>query len=679
MKGARAGRGRAVRSTATGAAVVLGALSLPGLSASAAQAPPECAQREPGGPMRITPDCVDPTYDRPVIDGETDQTSPVPHRKVTGHFEGTAVRFAFYFPAKDRWEGRFFQLVYPLQDENATAGNIGFGADSGAYTVQTSGTPGYRADAAAAKFSRTVAARYYTSGRRIHGYVYGGSGGSYQTVGAMENTTGVWQGAVPFIPGVPTSIPNNFFVRAFARLVLRDKAHRIADAVRPGGSGDPYAGLTRTERAVLTEVTKMGVPLRAWQNHRYVLGLDDPQGLLGFAPQIQSMDPTYADDFWSRPGHLGTERSPLGDLVRAARIDHSAAVTRVDRDAQNTPTRLVLDTVPANPAATPLGFTAYRADGTTRIGTLTGSLDPAAKTLTLGAGNAPEVLNALHAGGRLRMDNRWSLALLTYHRHQVPARPGFAAWDQFRDAGGRPLHPQRGIEAGPAISTGVSGGGTHTGRVDGKMIMVANLLDTDAFPWHADWYGTQVEQAAGERHDGAFRVWYNDSADHNGAHLTGLVDYTGILQQALRDVSAWVERGAAPPRSTRYRVADGQVSVPDDAARRRGVQPVIDLTAGGARRVEVRAGHPVTFTAEIRVPPGTGDVVAAEWDLTGTGRFTASQFGRPRPSVQIRRTFIYTEPGTYFPALRVTAQREGDTGTPYARIQNLDRVRIVVR
>ncbi|XVQ06490.1 PKD domain-containing protein [Spirillospora sp. CA-255316] len=669
----------AVRSTATGAAVTLGVLSLPGLSASAAQAPPECVQREPSGPMQVTPDCVDPAYDRPVIDSETDQTAPVPHRKVSGHFEGTAVRFNFYFPAKNRWDGRFFQLVYPLQDENATAENIGFGADSGAYTVQTSGTPGYRADAAAAKFSRTVAARYYRSTRRIHGYVHGGSGGSYQTIGAMENTTGVWQGAVPFIPGVPTSIPNNFFVRAFARLVLRDKAPRIADAVRPGGSGDPYTGLTATERAVLTEVTKMGVPLRAWQNHRYVLGLDDPQGLLGFAAQVQRLDPAYADDFWSRPGHLGTERSPLGDLVRAAKIDHSATITRVDRDAQDTPTRLALDSVPANPAATALGFTAYQADGTTRIGTLTGTLDPATKTFTIGAGNAPEVLDALGAGGRLRMDNRWSLALLTYHRHQVPQRPGFSAWDQFRGADGRPRYPQRGIEAGPAISTGVSGGGTHTGKVTGKVIMVVNLLDTDAFPWHADWYGTQVKQAMGERYDGTFRVLYNDNADHIGAHLTGLVDYGGILQQALRDVSAWAERGVAPPRSTRYRVADGQVSVPDDAAQRRGVQPVVDLTAGGAHRAEVRAGRPVTFTAKVQVPPGTGDVVATEWDLAGTGTFTPSRFGAPRPSVQVRRTFTYTKPGTYFAALRVSAQREGDTGTPYARVQNLERVRIVVR
>ena len=55
----------------------------------------------------------------------------------------------------------------PVGDENAEDGvppdfgppaRIAFGADSGAYTVQTNGGGGYRVDAAAAKFSKTVAA-----------------------------------------------------------------------------------------------------------------------------------------------------------------------------------------------------------------------------------------------------------------------------------------------------------------------------------------------------------------------------------------------------------------------------------------------------------------------------------------------------------------------------------------
>ncbi|MFC5830655.1 hypothetical protein [Nonomuraea insulae] len=64
------------------------------------------------------------------------------------------------------------QYTYPLSDENTLDRVMAFGAASGGYTVQTSGTQGYRHAAAAAKFTETVAAAYYRSGsRRIYGYL----------------------------------------------------------------------------------------------------------------------------------------------------------------------------------------------------------------------------------------------------------------------------------------------------------------------------------------------------------------------------------------------------------------------------------------------------------------------------------------------------------------------------
>jgi hypothetical protein len=673
---------RVARNAAVAAVVMLGASFAPTSSASAAT--PTCS----GSPMLITADCVDPTYNQPVIDSESDLTVPVPHHKVAGHFEGTTNRFNIYLPPKSQWGGRFFQSVYPLQSEFAvddpagpgeeTAGSIAFGAASGAYTVQTNGGLGYRVDAAAAKFSKTVAARYYGTSQRIYGYIYGGSGGSYQTIGAIENSVGVWDGAVPFVIGTPVSIPNFFFVRAFARFVLLDQAPQIADAVSPGGSGDPYAGLDDVQRSVLLEVTRLGVPLRAWEDYAYLLGLDDPQGLLGFASTVRTIDPTYADDFWSLPGYLGTEQYALGDLFRAAKIDHLATVTQVNRDAQNVPTSVVLDSVPSNPNTAGLDFTVYGADGTTTIGTLTGSLDPTTKVFTIAGENDPAVLSAIATGTKLRIDNRWSLALLVYHRYQVPNERDFYAWDQFRNPDGTPISPQRPVQVGAIISGSVTGGGTFTGEINAKVIVVDNLLDADAFPWPGDWYAKRVQQALGTRFDDNFRLWYNDNADHIGARTPRLVDYTGILQQALRDVSAWAERGVAPARSTRYDVADSQVTVPANAAVRRGIQPVVDLTVDHAVRIDVAAGQPVTFKAKIQVPPHAGEVVATDWDFTGTGNFTPSPFGSPKRTVQVQATFTYTTRGTYFPALRATAQRQGDTTTPFALVQNLGRVRVVV-
>lgn len=62
---------------------------------------------------------------------------------------------------------------------------------------------------------------------------------------------------------------------------------------------------------MLREATSLGVPLKAWEGPDYVLGLSTSDGLLGFGPVIRQLDPTYVNDFWSKPGYLGTENSAL--------------------------------------------------------------------------------------------------------------------------------------------------------------------------------------------------------------------------------------------------------------------------------------------------------------------------------------------------------------------------------
>lgn len=75
--------------------------------------------------------------------------------------------------------------MYLAQSIIADDNTIAFGVESGGYTVQASGSTGYRADAAVAKFSRQVAQDYYNvSSDQIYGYVYGGSGGSLKAIGA---------------------------------------------------------------------------------------------------------------------------------------------------------------------------------------------------------------------------------------------------------------------------------------------------------------------------------------------------------------------------------------------------------------------------------------------------------------------------------------------------------------
>jgi len=217
--------------------------------------------------------------------------------------------------------------------------------------------------------------------------------------------------------------------------------------------------------------------------------------------------------------------------------------------------------------------------------------------------------------------------------------PDLYVWDQFRGPDGKPMYPQRPKLIGPEFAAS-AGGTTQSGRFEGKMILVESLWDQDAFPWQADWYGTKVKAALGSGFDGNFRVWFTDHALHGDVERqfdpTHTVSYLGVLQQALRDLSAWVEKGVAPPASTVYRVVQGQVETPSSAAQRKGVQPVVTVLADGKTRATVAPGRAVTLSAVIEAPPNTGKVVSAEWSLDGGSEFVPAQ-GEDHPQLRESR------------------------------------------
>jgi hypothetical protein len=225
------------------------------------------------------------------------------------------------------------------------------------------------------------------------------------------------------------------------------------------------------------------------------------------------------------------------------------------------------------------------------------------------------------------------------------------------------------------------------------MIVVQSLFDEIAYPQQAEWYRRRVACALADRLDDHFRVWFTDHAMHQDPAVlpridvhpnraTRLVNYRGVLEQALRDLAAWVERGIAPPPSTVYELDDGQIRVPATAAARRGIQPVVELRANGAERTEVAVGEPVVFSGSAEVPPGTGTIIAAEWDFEGEGDFPVKEpltnEDLSYESKRFTHEYAFAAPGTYFPALRVTAQRLGQVDNPHGRVMNLGRVRVVV-
>ena len=642
-----------------GALLVAAALLVVGVSpavtasneASASAPAPACQPQYGGGPLFVTAACVDPVLDQPYIDEDqpgtiTDPTTgvTVSFRYIHGGFTGTAARFAFYFPSPDKYRGRFFETTYPtLSQENAAPGcpsigtsycSVAFAVSNGAYVVSTNNAGGvptggalapYRANAAAAKFSRVVAEKmvYHTSARP-RGYIYGASGGAYQTVGAMENTSGVWDGAVPMVFGVPNAIPSFMTVELLALRVLADKLPQIADAMAPGGSGNPYAGLTPEQQSVLQEVTRLGFPLRGWWQYATLNG----GGFYAVEPAVRAIDPSYVNDFWTQPGYEGSDPS-----VQAARVQYDTTVTGlVGAPAGG----LLLASVPTGDldSADLNILSGPEAGQTVPIGTVTGN------TLTFGPSANPAVTSQITAGTSVELDNSWLIALQYYQRHQAPT-PDEYGWNQYRGPNGQPLEPQRPILVGPLLAASTAGS-VASGHFYGKMIMLESTMDVQAYPWSADWYSKQAQAALGSSFGNSFRLWYMDNADHDpeGPAATDatdpadhIVSYTGEFQQALLDLDAWVAHRVQPPASTNYSIdANNQVQLAAAAVKRHGVQPVVTLTARtrasahGSRgqRIYVAAGQPVTFSVDAQVPPGAGKIVKVEWDFEGTGSFTVT-------------------------------------------------------
>jgi hypothetical protein len=235
---------------------------------------------------------------------------------------------------------------------------------------------------------------------------------------------------------------------------------------------------------------------------------------------------------------------------------------------------------------------------------------------------------------------------------------------------------------GPIAAAGTAGS-VPNGRIHGKMLVLQAVMDIDAFACQADWYRTQVKAQLGASFEDSFALWFIDHAQHDNpgsrkAHAH-TVSFAGALQQALRDMSAWVEQGARPA-DTQYEVIDSQVNLPADATARKGIQPVIELRANGGVRADVKVNEPVTFTATIEAPPNAGKVVVAQWDFEGAGDYPiAERLDTPQALVNLSATHSYSKRGTYFAVLRAGSQRGGEVETAYARIQNLARVRIVVQ
>lgn len=489
---------------------------------------------------------LDEIRNRKLLDGTQQQ-----YRFIHGGFKGTNVKFSFSFPMKEHYEGRFFQHLSPFpgpdeeiasQDKEGMEDRVAFAITHGGCFVESNMGSGavfsshndssiyYRSSAAVAEYCREVAQRLFGP-HRVYGYVFGGSGGGYKTMSCIENTD-AWDGALPYVIGSPMSLPNCLTIGAHGNRVLRDCWRRIQDALEPGGSGDPYAGLTDDEADCLREMINIGIPPRT-----IVCG--DSDGFLPvLLPTVYDIDPSYFEDFWTKPGYLGSvpnssaqrDRIVLHTAIEGIGVEAGEEESGIDSrngvddawqkmlsDGSNA--YLLLSEIPEQEDPFLRGAKLIVESGEATGVVLTiGSLNGHRLSLGMcfGTPDVVAVLRKMKPGDRVCLDNSDYIAAQTYHRHQVPEDRSFVGWEQYRDDRGDPIYPQRNMILSYLMAS--SSGSLQDGQIQGKVIIMNNLMDGD-FPWQADWYRRKIESVNDDA-EGKVRLWYNDNCPHGDYNYT---------------------------------------------------------------------------------------------------------------------------------------------------------------
>ncbi|MEI8240857.1 MAG: hypothetical protein WCI22_15695, partial [Actinomycetota bacterium] len=548
---------------------------------------------------------TDDFFGKPYLDVDEQWDAPAPHRHVHGGFEGTDTRFTFYFPPADGYQGRMFQ---PLEGANAghedsfgnehgnLLGGLPMMVRLGGYMVESNmghigdvfdpkagedpTIYGWRAAAESGRFSKFVAAQVYGAPPH-YSYVWGGSGGARRSPLCLQYAPDVWDAAMPFMGDAQVDEHGKFrllkggggnFSSMFnVQRLLGPRLAQVVDAMSPGGSGDPFAGLTTHEREELANLYRLGYP----RGDEWVIG--NPSGTIwlwcSMALRLQREDPDYFRDFWSKPGYIGHD-SPqyvTGDL-----IDRKATIKRVltARDFSTDPTFDDPAFAKLRPSAMMLagtrgldlpiaieiaGLEGYRQGMGVHIdaGPAAGRqlyCMYAANDIILcdGAGEASNLrFTDVKAGDEVTLDNRAYLAYCYYYRHHVM---DWEEW-QFLRLDGVDIYDQN---EQPTMSPFMSV--PYSGQYEGKLMWIHHTHDASLWPPQGIAYRNAVASVQGE--DGLankFRLRWTENAEHvpgefvpsqPGRHSsTTLIDYRPHIEQGLLDMTKWVEQGIAPDGS----------------------------------------------------------------------------------------------------------------------------------
>jgi hypothetical protein len=680
---------------------------------------------------------IDAFFGPPYIDLDEERTDPIPHRYVHGGFEDTTTRFAMWFPPQEQWHGRMYQ---PLEGANAGHEDVfasPIGADIGGLVMTLTRLGGYmvesnmghvgdvldpkagedptvygwRAAAESGRFSKLVAEQVLGA-RPSYSYVWGGSGGARRSPLCLAYAPDVWDAALPFMGDAHDGdygdwhrlrgVAQHFCAMFNVQRLLGEKVNEVVDAVAPGGSGDPFAGLNTHQREELANLYRLGYP----RGDEAIIA--QPTGTIwlwtSMADRIQRECPDYWEAFWTKPGHVGFDQP---ELVARDLIDTRATVVRplfakdFMEDPQfkgaefdlvrrmsslfaamhnmwDVPMAIEIDEplsgyiqgtgvrVTSGQAA---GRQLYATKGTSTI------------LLCDGEGEASNLrFTDVLPGDEVHVDNHAYLAFCYFYRHHLMDS---AEWDFLR-VDGRPIYQQYEQPlSSPFMGT------AHTGRFEGKMLWVHHTHDASLWPSQGIGMKNNVERERGpEEAKDHFCLRWTENAEHAPVQMvqstpernanTWLIDYQPAIEQSLVDLAAWVEQGVVPV-GTAFDYADGKVTLPATASERGGIQPVLRVHANGSLRAEVRVGEEVNLRVHAEVPPGAGSIISAKWDFDGSGAYPyVHDVDGTAATVDLSTTHSWDRPGTYFATALVESHRDGDRNAESRRIPNLGSARVVV-
>ena len=507
-----------------------------------------------------------------------------------------------------------------------------------------------------------------------YSYLYGSSGGAWRSLSQIERYPQAYDGAGLRNP--PIDPRHIFFTRSVFDNNYPTIRPKIAQIIRARDlDEDPYLLLTPSEGQALDRLyAGYGTRGAEWSWYK-----TDGSTIAGNFYAFVLFDTTYFDDFWTKPGYGGHDGEVDGQIIEGL----TGSVTAIGTPNAGGWILNFTDAGHPQPASALKGFRV-----TFTSGALTGSSFHASTNTAAGRINITGLdgaLNGIAVGDTYVLSNRDFLAWQKYHRHIV-----FGCTDTFTAdycQNGKPIHVQR----PPNVEQAYTRQKAHlTGNLKKPVVVVAQGWDHLETITMTNDYFNLVRRVLGHRTQALFRAYWNERTVHGNPTATEInraTERDSSWHLAFQIMTNWIENGVEPPEETVVSVSPGTIVFPPTAAERKGLQPVVNATANGLRKIVVPVGSTVQLDGVAGSP--IGNIAKYEWDFEGNNSYDCdSDPATPLPDcgggpftpgaeVSTPAVVVYSTPGVYLPTVRV--HDDTDSPGPEDGLENLAPVIVIVQ